>query len=44
MSEQQQQQPYCRLDCFLNYINFKFVNEEELNLVVDYICGNLNAN
>ena len=42
--QQQQQQPYCRLGCFLNYINFKFVNEEQLNLVIDYICGNLNAN
>ena len=48
MSEQQQQQQQqqnfpCRLDSFLKYINFKLINEDELNCVVDYICGNLNA-
>ena len=50
MSEQQQQQQQqqqqnfpCRLDSFLKYINFKLINEDELNCVVDYICGNLSA-
>ena len=53
MSEQQQQQqqqqkqqsqpPPCRLESFMKYINFKFVSEEELTYIVDYICGNLNA-
>ena len=48
MSEQQQQQQQQssspRLDCFLKYITFKLINEEELKLVIDYICNNLNTN
>ena len=30
--------------CFQKYIKFELVNEEELKLAIDYICGNLNAN
>ena len=32
-----------RLTLFTKYKNFQFVNSEELNLIVDYICGNLNS-
>ena len=42
--QQQQQQPTSRLECFLKYINFKLINKDELNLVVDYVCQNLYAN
>ena len=31
------------LDCFLKYINFKSINEEELKVVTDYICAHLNS-
>ena len=31
------------LSCFEKYVSFQFVNENELNKVVDYICGNLNS-
>ena len=30
--------------CFQKYCKFELVNEEELKLAIDYICGNLNAN
>ena len=48
MAEKQQVSPpntpvSSRLDCFLKYINFKLINEEQLKLVTDYICSNLNA-
>ena len=33
-----------RLDCFLKYINFHPVNEEELKLAMSYIDNNLKAN
>ena len=32
-----------RLTLFTKYQNFQFVNSEELHLIVDYICGNLNS-
>ena len=31
------------LDLFNKYQNFESINEKELNLVIDYICGNLNS-
>ena len=33
-----------RLDCFLKYINFHPVNEEELHLAMTYIDNNLKSN
>ena len=32
-----------RLILFQKYRNFEFVNANELDLIVDYICGNLNS-
>ena len=32
-----------RLSLFKKYQNFEFVNTNELNLIVDYICHNLNS-
>ena len=32
-----------RLSLFEKYRNFEFVNTNELDLIVDYICGNLNS-
>lgn len=32
-----------RLNSFIKYQNFENVNERELDLIVDYICGNLNS-
>ena len=31
-----------RLSLFEKYRNFEFVNADQLDLIVDYICGNLN--
>ena len=31
-----------RLNLFQKYRNFEFVNADQLDLIVDYICGNLN--
>ena len=46
-TEQKQQKykykPCCSLSCFEKYRNFQFVNECELDLTIDYICGNLNS-
>ena len=46
MTEKQQQQqqykPY-GLSCFEKYTNFQLINESELDIVINYICGNLNA-
>ena len=45
--QQQQQQwkeykkPFA-LTCFDNYINFELINESELDVVINYICGHLN--
>ena len=44
--QQQQQQQYIvspDLDCFERYSKFELINESELNNVVNYICGHLNA-
>ena len=38
------QQTSNRLECFLKYINFHPVNEEELNLAMTYIDTNLKTN
>ena len=43
MVEQQQEASYCELDCFERYSNLESINETELKYVVNYICGNLNA-
>ena len=32
-----------RLSLFDKYRNFEFVNANELDLIIDYICGNLNS-
>lgn len=40
---EQQQVDFCPLTCFKKYINFHFIDETELKLAVDYICGNLNG-
>ena len=32
-----------RLNLFTKYRQFKPVNKDELDLVIDYICGNLNS-
>ena len=32
-----------RLFLFEKYRNFEFVNANQLDLIVDYICGNLNS-
>ena len=32
-----------RLSLFEKYRNFEFVNANELDSIVDYICGNLNS-
>ena len=32
-----------RLSLFEKYRNFEFVNSNELDLIIDYICGNLNS-
>ena len=32
-----------RLSLFTKYRNFEFVNSNELDLIIDYICGNLNS-
>ena len=32
-----------RYNLFKKYQNFEFVNTNELNLIVDYICQNLNS-
>ena len=32
------------LQCFEKYSNFQLVDEDELKLAINYICGNLNAN
>ena len=32
-----------RLHLFEKYRNFEFVNENELHLIIDYICANLNS-
>ena len=32
-----------RLSLFEKYKNFEFVNANELDLIKDYICGNLNS-
>ena len=32
-----------RLNLFTKYRNFEPVNKNELELVIDYICGNLNS-
>ena len=29
--------------CFQKYIKFELINENELKLAIDYICGNLNG-
>ena len=43
--QQQQQQQYKpnSLSCFEKYINFQLMNETELDIVINYICGHLNA-
>ena len=43
--QQQQQQQYkpCGLGCFEKYRNFQLINETELDIVINYICGHLNA-
>ena len=38
-----QQEGLNRLSCFEKFVSFQPVNENELNHVVDYICGNLNS-
>ena len=32
-----------RLSSFEKFLNFEPVNENELDLIIDYICGNLNS-
>ena len=41
--QQQQYKPYA-LSCFEKYTNFQLINETELDIVINYICGHLNAN
>ena len=31
------------LDLFNKYIKFELINEKQLDLAIDYICGNLNS-
>ena len=42
--QQQQQQQYKTygLTCFEKYRDFQFVNESELDVIINYICGHLN--
>ena len=44
MAQQQLQPVSLRLECFLKYVNFKPVNEDELNLAVNFISSNLGEN
>ena len=39
--QQQQYKPYA-LSCFEKYTNFQLINETELDIVINYICGHLN--
>ena len=47
MAEKQQQKTLqyktYPLICFEKYTNFELIDETELNIVVNYICGHLNA-
>ena len=38
-----EQQILCGLDCFEKYSSLELINEDELKQVINYICGNLNA-
>ena len=42
MTTRQQQFKCYELSCFEKYRDFQFVNEQELDAVINYICGNLN--
>ena len=44
MASQHNSQQSSGLDCFLKYINFHPLNEEELNLAMGYIDNNLKGN
>ena len=41
-TSQQAQFKTDRLRCFEKYRNFQYINETELDVAIDYICGNLN--